>query len=411
MLTTQFDIALTDGWPRLELHPFARESSHALTLFSQFFGSARAQKNRLALQEIAARVGYLPDGRKPPAAMPPPSRRISTLSWQSCRLFKFTKGYMQIRHFTPEDYPALVAIHQSQGIIWPERPRTPEAWAEADKNRNPKAEFQRWVIIEERSVVGFASYARYPWNYPPQSFYIHIEVRPEYQRRGLGSALYEQLMTGLQGFNPPALRADAFTNLPQGFTFLQKRGFYEAFRETPVHLDVTTFDATPYAGIEPKLNAQGIFIKTIRELKSDPHRDQKIYDLYHEVGADVPQEGEDVPKPDFDDWLGWGLNDPAILQDAYLIAVHGAEYVGLRELASYSDPEVLLGGLLGVRRGYRQRGIALAMQLRNIAYGREHGYRLLKDCTAIQNEPMQALFNRLGFARAPEWQQCQKNLI
>ena len=317
---------------------------------------------------------------------------------------------MQIRSVTHEDYPALVAIHNSQGIVWPEWPRTPEAWANADRNRSPKSNVQRWIAAEDGQAVGFASFAQHPWNYPPQSIYVNVEVLPAYQRCGIGSALYEQVMDGLRGFNPPALRADAFTNLPRGFSFLQKRGFYEAFRETPVHLDVTRFDPSPYAGLEPKLNDQGIFIKTVAELKSDPGRDRKIYELYCTVDADVPREGDEITNPDFDDWLGWGLNDPAVLQDAYLIAVHGDDYVGLRELGSYSDREVLLGSLLGVRRDYRKRGIALAMQLRNIAYGREHGYRLLKDCTAIQNAPMQAMFNQLGFTRDPEWQQCQKNI-
>jgi len=317
---------------------------------------------------------------------------------------------MQIRNFTPEDYPALVAVHNSQNIVWPERPRTPEAWAEADRNRSPKSKFQRWVAVENGQVVGYASYAQNPWNYPPESFYINVEVLPEYQRRGIGSALYNQVMEGLQGFNPPALRADAFTNLPQGFAFLRQRGFYEAFRETPVHLDVTTFDFGPYMGLEPKLNSQGIFIKTVRELASDPNRDRKIYELYCTVDADVPHEGDEVMSPEFDNWLKWGLNDPSVMQDAYLIAAHSDDYIGLRELGSYSDHAVLLGGLLGVRRDYRKRGIALAMQLRNIAYAQEHGYHLLKDCTAIQNAPMQAMFDRLGFTRAPEWQQCQKDL-
>lgn len=97
------------------------------------------------------------------------------------------------------------------------------------------------------------------------------------------------------------------------------------------------------------------------------------------------------------------------MQDAYLVAVHGDDYVGLRELGNYSDPQVLLGGLLRVRSDYRKRGIALAMQVRNITYGRDQGYRLIKDCTAIQNAPMQALFDQLGFTRDPEWQQCQKD--
>lgn len=317
---------------------------------------------------------------------------------------------MQIRRFTSEDYPALVAIHNSQGIVWPERPRTPKAWAEADRNRSPKTRYLRLVAVEDGQVVGFASYSHSPWNYPPGGFDINVEVHPDHQRHGIGSALYEGLMEDILEAKPPALRADAFANLPQGFAFLQKRGFYEAFRETPVHLDVTTFDFSPYAGLEPKLNSQGIFIKTVRDLATDPNRDRKIYDLMCLVDLDVPSEGDGISEPAFEDWVGWGLNDPAVLQDAFLIAVDGDEFVGLRDLGSYGDGEALLGGLLGVRREYRQRGIAGAMQIRNIAYAREHGYRLLKDCTAIQNAPMQAMFDRLGFARDPEWQQCQRDL-
>jgi RimJ/RimL family protein N-acetyltransferase len=217
-------------------------------------------------------------------------------------------------------------------------------------------------------------------------------------------------MEELQAFNPPALRADAFVNLPQGFAFLQKRGFYEASRETPVHLDVSTFDQRPYAELERRLNAEGIVIKTLRELESDAERDRKVYDLYWEVDADVPHEGDPLEKPGFDDWMAWGLNNTSVLHDAYFIAVRGEEYIGLRELGRYSDSDTLLGSLLGVRREYRKRGIGLAMQLRGIAYAKEHGYRLLKTCTSIQNTPMQALFNKLGYARDPEWQQCQKNI-
>jgi RimJ/RimL family protein N-acetyltransferase len=76
----------------------------------------------------------------------------------------------------------------------------------------------------------------------------------------------------------------------------------------------------------------------------------------------------------------------------------------------YPGSDTLLGSLLGVRREYRKRGIGLAMQLRGIAYAREQGCRLLKTCTAIQNAPMQALFNKLGYTRDPEWQQCQKDI-
>jgi mycothiol synthase len=315
---------------------------------------------------------------------------------------------MKIRDFESEDYQAIVDVHNSLNIVWPEQPRTPEGWAKIDQNRNPKSQHQRWVAVDDGCVVGFASYMQSPWSYPPQSFYVNVEVQPDYQRRGIGSALYDQLMDEVVTFNPPALRADAFANLPQGFIFLQKRGFYEAFRETPVHLGVSAFDPSPYAGLEPKLKTEGIVIKTLRELKSDPDRDRKIYNLMCEVDKDLPHEGDEYREPAFDDWVGWGLNDPSVLQDAYFIAMRGDEYIGMRELGRYSD-EALLGGLLGTRREYRNRGIGLAMQLRGIAYAKEHAYHFLKTCTAVQNIPMQSLFNKLGYARDPEWQQCQKD--
>jgi mycothiol synthase len=315
---------------------------------------------------------------------------------------------MKIRNFASEDYLAIVTIHNSLNIIWPERPRTPEGWASADQHRGPKTLYKRWVAAKDGRVVGFASYSQSPWNYPPESFYVNVEVHPDYQRQGIGSALYDRLMNEVQTFNPPALRADAFTNLPQGFIFLQKRGFYEAFRETPVHLDVTAFDPGPYTGLEPKLKAEGIVIKTFRELKPDPDRDREIYELMCAVDQDLPHEGDNYAEPNFDEWVGWELNAPSVLQDACFIAKRGNEYIGMRDLSSYSD-DALLGGLLGVRREYRRHGVGLAMQLRGIAYAREHGYRLLKTCTAVQNLPMQALFNKLGYARDLEWQQCQKD--
>ena len=318
---------------------------------------------------------------------------------------------MKLRAFAPGDYPAIVDIHNSLNIVWPERPRTPEAWEKADRNRNSSVKYQRWVAVEDERVVGFAEYRQGPIEYPPLSFWVNVEVAPEYQRRGIGSMLFDEVTQTLQGFNPPALRADAFTNLPQGFSFLQNRGFFEAFRETPVHLEISTFDPQPYEGMEAKMKSDGIVIKTLRELKTDPDRDRKLYELYWKTIEDVPQEGDGIQKPDFAEWQNWGLNDPSILPDAYFIATCGEAYIGVRELGTYPDGDVLMGGLLGVLREYRQRGIGLALQLRGIAYARENGYRFLKTCTAIQNAPMQFLFNKLGYCRDPEWQQCQKDLL
>ncbi|MBK8046698.1 MAG: GNAT family N-acetyltransferase [Anaerolineales bacterium] len=316
-----------------------------------------------------------------------------------------------IRLFTPADYPAIVNIHNSLNIVWPEQPRTPEGWAEVDRNRNPRCKIQRWVAIQDGVIAGYGVYWQSNFDYHPQRFYINVEVSPQFQRCGLGAALYDQILSALQPFDPRVLRANAFTNLPAGFPFLQQRGFYEAFRETPVHLDIAGFDPSPYADLEAKLCSRGVVIKTLREVENDPGYAHKLYDLYWEATADVPQEEPRIEQQEFAEWVKWGLNDPTILHDAYFVAICGDETIGLRELSKDPDNNILLGGLLGVRRDYRGQGIGLAMQLRGIAYCREHGYPQLKTCTAIQNAPMQAMFDKLGYARDPEWLQCQKNFV
>jgi mycothiol synthase len=318
---------------------------------------------------------------------------------------------MNIRTFTPQDFPDIIAIHNSLHIVWPELPQEPETWVQNDLRRDPRVKYQRWLAFEGDQPVGFASFGQNLEDVEPHRFQINVKVRPEFQRRGIGSALYDHLLADLQQFEPRILRADTFTNLPQGFSFAQERGFYEAFRETPVHLDLATFDPAPYASLEPQLKTQGITIKTCAELASDPERDRKLYELYNEVEEDLPHEVEyTFHKPAFADWVKYSLKDPANLHDAYFVAVRGTEYVGLRELAVYPGGNALLGGFLAVRRTERNRGIGLAMQLRGIAYGRQHGYPLLRTCTGVMNTPMQNLFNKLGYARDPEWLQCQKNM-
>jgi RimJ/RimL family protein N-acetyltransferase len=95
---------------------------------------------------------------------------------------------MLIRKFTEEDYPAMVNIHSSLNIVWPERPHTPEAWATVDRNRSSKNRYQRWVATEDRYVAGFSSYSQNPTDYPPRSYYINVEVHPEFQHRGIAYA-------------------------------------------------------------------------------------------------------------------------------------------------------------------------------------------------------------------------------
>ena len=142
---------------------------------------------------------------------------------------------MHIRPFTPSDYPALAVLHNA---IYPHRPRTAEGWAQTDQQRSPKCLFQRWVAEEDGQVIATGSYDQDITDYAPDRFYVDFKVALAHQRRGVGGALYEHVMAALAPFNPSVLRANAYADQPQGLEFMLRRGFFEAWRETPVRLDL-----------------------------------------------------------------------------------------------------------------------------------------------------------------------------
>ncbi|GAB4579004.1 MAG: hypothetical protein Fur0022_17410 [Anaerolineales bacterium] len=60
LVTTRFDLSITDGWPRLEVKPFELDSAESLALFRHFLGFSVIQKHQSALREMANLVGQLP---------------------------------------------------------------------------------------------------------------------------------------------------------------------------------------------------------------------------------------------------------------------------------------------------------------------------------------------------------------
>jgi RimJ/RimL family protein N-acetyltransferase len=168
-----------------------------------------------------------------------------------------------------------------------------------------------------------------------------------------------------------------------------------------------SFDPRPFAGLDTRLRTQGIEIQTLHTLRQDPDRDRKVYDLYWQVAEDVPRE-DDLNVMAFGEWAKWTLEDPSVPHEAYILAVSGDEYVGVAEFGERPGSDVLQGGLVGVRRAFRRRGVALAMHVRAIVYARAQGYSRIVTSTAVVNVGMRALYARLGFVREPDWIQMEK---
>jgi mycothiol synthase len=313
-----------------------------------------------------------------------------------------------IREFTPEDYPALVAINNA---VEPEYPESEEEWRAGDAHRDPKCLWKRWVVEREGAPVAFGGYHQWSGMYHPRKFHMGISVHPEHQGRGVGTALYETILTALEPLDPLCLRTGAREDRQTALRFLANRGFEEEFRAWESRLDLGAFDPSPYDGHVEQVKAGGIEIRTMKELASDPERDRKLYEMIHEVEEDIPSPDQ-ITKPDFDHWLERLRNSPNLLEDAWFIAVDSSNgrYAGISQLWASKASNVLYTGLTGIRREYRRKGIAMALKLCALEYARRQGCPEVRTWNAQVNAKMLAINVRLGFVKQPAWIDYVKNI-
>ena len=307
---------------------------------------------------------------------------------------------MKIIQSAASHYPGLAEVINA---IYPENKTSASDLAVNDQQRDPRFKFQRWVAIDQERVVGAGSYNQSIWFDHPQKFLVWVGVTPEYQRRGIGSSLYEAILLGLTRFNPIALRSTASDNQSQSIQFLEKRGFQEVIRDIRSELNVQSFDLSRFTGLENRFQGLGIQIKTLPELESDPDRNQKLYDLDWEISLSVPGDlAAGIGRRGLDKYVEYAIEGPYVLPEGFFVAVKGDEYIGLSHVLSLEKGVSLYQGLTGVKPEYRHLGIGLAMKLRVIAYAQATGHKTIRAENDAKNSPMLAMNEKLGYIRRPD---------
>ncbi len=309
-----------------------------------------------------------------------------------------TKIDLQIREFngSDQDYATAVTIANR---VWPDYPDTVAEWRHRDERRAAKLKWRRYLAFLDGEPVGLATYRQLLWMYHPHKFWIGVNVLPEHRRQGIGTALYQHLLQELAPHDPVALMTGTREDYQESVRFLLHRGFQEAQRQWESVLEVSAFDPAPFAGLAEKVAAQGIQIRTVRELESDPERDRKLYELEAALEADVPS-SEPTTMPEFEEWQKvW--DNPNLLPDGWFVAVHQGQYVGMSVLWGSQASRDLYTGLTGVRREHRRKGIATAMKLRAIAYAQSVGAPRIRTWNEVNNQGMLSINVRLGFVRQP----------
>ena len=145
---------------------------------------------------------------------------------------------------------------------------------------------------------------------------------------------------------------------------------------------------------------QGIDIRSVVELQTDPDWDRKLYELGWAIEQDIPS-SEPAVRDSFEEFQKvWERSN--LVQDAWFVALDKGEYVGMTELLSnQADPDLFDIGVTGVLRSHRRRGTATALKLRGMEFAQKREIRELRTWNASQNEGILAVNRQLGFLRRP----------
>ena len=209
---------------------------------------------------------------------------------------------------------------------------------------------------------------------------LHPRVLPAVRRRGVGSALLDQLVAHAieSGFDEAGTLVDDEGSM----AFARRFGFREVDRQIE---QVRTIGAESMPAVP-----DGITVVTVAER---PELWSAAYDPFAlEAYADFATARPVVVSRDQweHDWLSW--------PEAMFFALAGDEIIGCAGLEYDPDqPDRAEHALTAVARPWRRRGIASMLKRVTLAFAASNGVREVYTWTQLGNADMRALNERLGY--------------
>jgi GNAT superfamily N-acetyltransferase len=269
---------------------------------------------------------------------------------------------------------------------------------------------ERVVAEVDGKPVGTASFGESMWTPMPNKFWLYVQVHPDHQRQGIGTAIYDHIIDTLAEKEPNILDSWTREDKTEAIDFLKKRGYEQVMRGQISRITLSEFDPEEFADVVERVKASGVRIVTLAELREeDPDWQKKLWELDWLLSLDVP-EVDEPKKREFDIYVKQTFETPTFFPEAFFIALDGDEYVGLSMLErNLADKTKLQTDLTGVVRSHRRRGIATALKVHALAKARETGVEFVETDNE-ENNPMYTLNVKLGFKPTPGWVHMRKDM-
>jgi len=318
---------------------------------------------------------------------------------------------MRIRPFVETDYPAYSELWKA---VFPDEAFSAgELRSFDDAVREPKYGL-RQIVAETAGSGALGGYGVSSCSiseFDPSRVWLRVMVPPEHRHRGIGTALYDSLVSDLRARGVRWLRASTRGDQPEGLRFLEGRAYREIRRYCELELDLAGFEIAPFQSLISRLMAAGISLRSVAEEGfRDPEVRRRLWEVFRETGADEPRSDPYTPE-DLPSFERSTLQDAEEVAGGWFVAREGEQYAGVASVyRSDGVPGLLRHGFTGVRRAYRGRGIATALKARVLEFGQQNGYRSVRTNNDESNSAMLKVNERLGYRRHRTWSYFEREL-
>jgi RNA polymerase sigma factor (sigma-70 family) len=255
-----------------------------------------------------------------------------------------------------------------------------ELWLRHRQNFDENEYLRRHYVAEHAESGEILAYGSIEQTIYLPKYRLFIVSDPRWLKSGVGELLLARLLNDLTEANAVSVSCREDASKTELLALLKAHGFEESDRVMDLRLETARADPSSFLEIAARVKAPGITITSLAEERErDPDCVEKLHQLTSSLHRDVPGHMPFAPPAYNQREAQLWLNMPYVLPEAYFIAKHGNEYVGVSDVSLYNAlPRGLTQGFTGVRREYRRRSIATSLRLREIDYAKEHGYRVIQ---------------------------------
>ena len=309
---------------------------------------------------------------------------------------------------TDADYQIVADVHNvSHGHRYPV---TADEMKLYDAALDKKFLNFRSIFQSDDKDIGYVAVFQEAFSYHPHKYYCDIKALEGYATPEIFGQAWDFIQEHLRSLG--ATYACAVANEYESFfrQFLQDIGFQQVMRYAASELHLADFDFAKFAPIIEKVQASGIELLSVEELKSrDADWMHTVWALEAQVVKDVPspEETQDLP---FDTFKKFVEEEPRWDMAQMFVAFDGEQAVGLtRALLPFRGTKRFQTGLTGVLSSHRRRGIALALKALSLqAVAAAGGEEIAAENE--ENNPMYQINLQLGFKPIPSWLDFERPL-